>query len=50
MVYTETDGWVSVEFKVTGENWNRMDLTFSANGADSRFIGNGSNYAEVYCY
>ena len=25
-------------------------VTFSANGADSEFIGNGENYADVYYY
>ena len=46
--YTEEDGWTLVEFKVSGKDWNRIDLTFYANGADSSFIGDGSNYLEVY--
>ena len=46
--YTEDGGWTLVEFKVSGKDWNRIDLTFSANGADSRFIGDGSNYMEAY--
>ena len=50
MIYTESEGWVTVQFKVTGDDWNRVDLTFAANGADASFIGDGSNYAEVYCY
>lgn len=50
MIYTESDGWVTVEFKVSGDTWSRMDLTFSANGAGNSFIGDGSNYADVYCY
>ena len=50
MFYTREEGWVTVEFKVNEEDWNRMDLTFSANGADQKFIGDGSNYAEVYQY
>lgn len=48
MFYTEESGWVAVEFAVNEEDWNRMDLTFSANGSDSRFIGDGSNYLDVY--
>lgn len=48
MYYTEESGWVAVEFEVSQDEWNRLDLTFSANGADSRFIGDGSNYLDVY--
>ena len=50
MFYTKESGWVSVEFSANEEEWTRMDLTFSANGSDSQFIGDGSNYAEVYQY
>lgn len=50
MYYTKEDGWVAVEFKVDKNNWNRIDLTFSANGEDSDFIGDGSNYTDVYQY
>lgn len=46
--YSEKDGWKLVEFKVTGKEWNRIDLTFYANKAGSKFIGDGSNYAEAY--
>jgi transglutaminase-like putative cysteine protease len=50
MFYTEEDGWTSVEFKVNPNDWNRIDLTFSANGEDEEFIGDGSNYTDVYKY
>ena len=50
MFYTKETGWVSVEFKVNEKEWTRMDLTFSANGLDQKFIGDGSNYADVYQY
>ena len=50
MFYTPQSGWVTVSFEARGENWNRMDLTFSANGADADFIGDGSNYSDVYYY
>lgn len=50
MFYTEETGWVTVEFQVQKDSWNRMDLTFAANGADAEFIGDGSNYADVYYY
>ena len=50
MFYTPESGWVTVEFQVSGDNWNRIDLTFSANGASSEFIGDGSNYMDIYEY
>lgn len=50
MFYTEESGWVTAKFEVSAKRWNRMDLTFSANGADGNFIGDGSNYKDVYCY
>lgn len=48
--YTEEDGWTTVEFTVNPNDWTRIDLTFSANGANNQFIGDGSNYAEAYEY
>ena len=50
MFYTEETGWVTVSFEVSANSWVRLDLTFAANGADSQFIGDGSNYADVYYY
>lgn len=48
MYYTKESGWVTVEFEVNEGEWNRLDLTFSANGTDSEFIGDGSNYMDVF--
>ena len=48
MYYTKESGWVAVEFEVSEDEWNRLDLTFSANGSDSKYIGDGSNYLDVY--
>ncbi len=50
MFYTEETGWVTVSFDVNVRDWSRIDLTFSANGADADFIGDGSNYTDVYSY
>ncbi len=50
MFYTQENGWTTVEFSVTPGDWSRVDLTFSANGADGKFIGDGSNYTDVYYY
>ena len=50
MFYTQESGWVTVSYQVSPRNWTRMDLTFSANGADGKFIGDGGNYKDVYMY
>ncbi len=50
MFYTEETGWVTVSYEVTEDSWNRLDLTFSANGKSSDFIGDGGNYSDVYYY
>ncbi len=50
MFYTEETGWVTVDYEVSGDSWNRLDLTFSANGSDADFIGNGENYSDLYVY
>lgn len=50
MFYTEETGWVSVEYAVKADNWNRLDLTFSAGGADSAFVGDGNNYTDMWYY
>lgn len=50
MFYTEETGWVTVKYEVKAGSWNRLDLTFSANGADASFIGDGSNYLDEKYY
>lgn len=50
MFYTEESGWVTVQYEVKADSWNRLDLTFSANGSDSSFIGDGSNYLDERYY
>ena len=52
MFYTEETGWVTVNFQIAKGVWNRLDLTFSAGGGDgyAQFIGNGTNYTDVYYY
>ena len=50
MFYTEETGWVTAEFRVDTKTWTRLDLTFSANGSDAKFIGDGSNYTDLYQY
>lgn len=50
MFYTDESGWVTVEYEVESNSWSRLDMTFAANGADSQFIGDGTNYTDVYFY
>ncbi len=50
MVYTEEHGWITVSFETSRNSWNRIDLTFSAGGGSSEFIGDGKNYTDVYYY
>lgn len=50
MFYTKETGWVTVEYEVSADTWNRLDLTFSANEADETFIIDGANYTDVYIY
>ncbi|MBR2577852.1 MAG: transglutaminase domain-containing protein, partial [Erysipelotrichaceae bacterium] len=50
MFYTEETGWITVKFEVNANDWTRLDLTFSANGEDADFIGNGENYTDMKEY
>ncbi len=50
MFYTAETGWVTATFQVPKDAWNRMDLTFCAGGIDPSYIGNGTNYSDVYYY
>lgn len=50
MFYTEDSGWVTVSFVTGPDGWTRMDATFAAGGAGADFIGDGSNYSDLYCY
>lgn len=50
MFYTQESGWVSVQYEVESNTWNRLDPTFSANGQDGGFVGDGTNYTDVYYY
>lgn len=50
LFYTDETGWVAVKYEVSGETWQRIDLTFSASGVDENFISDSNNYTEVYEY
>lgn len=50
MFYTQETGWVTMEYEVDSNSWNRLDMTFSSGGAPTEFVGNGGNYTDVYYY
>lgn len=50
MFYTEETGWITVEYQVHGGQWNRIDCTFAANGADPETTGDGTTYTDLYVY
>ena len=50
MFYTAETGWVTVSFQAPKDSWSRLDLTFCAGGIDPAYIGNGTNYSDVYYY
>lgn len=50
MFYTAETGWVTVSFQAPKDTWSRLDLTFCAGGVDPAYIGNGTNYSDVYYY
>lgn len=47
MFYTQESGWVTVQYEVESNSWNRLDPTFAANGSDAEFIGDGTNYTDT---
>ncbi|MBQ1291310.1 MAG: transglutaminase domain-containing protein [Lachnospiraceae bacterium] len=51
--YIKDIGWVDGIIQFDGENWSLMDPTLaSQNGSDdfTEFIGDGSNYSDIYYY
>ena len=50
LIYTEETGWIAIEYSVKADEWTRIDLTFSAGGAGSSFVGDGGNYIDQKYY
>lgn len=44
MFWTDETGWITVEYAVNTKNWNRLDLTFSAQGAPDNYVNDEGNY------
>ncbi len=52
-VYLEEQGWVDNVIEFDGKSWSLMDPTLAANNDSSavkKYVGDGSNYTEKYCY
>lgn len=52
MIWLKDVGWVAVKIPSTPEEWQRLDLTFAASSDASigEFIGDGTNYTDVYIH
>lgn len=50
MIYLKGTGWITVEIKASANQWQRVDLTFAATGADASFAGDGTNYLDRFVY
>ena len=52
-VYLKEQGWVDNVIEFDGKSWSLMDPTLAANNDSSavkKYVGDGSNYTEKYCY
>lgn len=49
-VYSEEEGWIDAVIFFDGGQWKMMDPTFASSGAQRDFVGDGSNYVELYLY
>lgn len=50
MVYLQNTGWVTVAIELAAGQWDRIDITFAAGGADSGLVGDGTAYTDRYTY
>ena len=49
-IYIQDQGWLTVEIKVTGDTWKRVDATFASTGTETQTLENDSNYTTRYTY
>lgn len=49
-IYIEGQGWLTVEIKVTGDTWKRVDVTFASTGTSTDTLENDGNYTTRYTY
>ena len=50
-VYLDGVGWIDNIIYFDGKDWVRMDPTFAASGGGaSEYVGDGSNYHDLYYY
>ncbi len=49
-IYIQDQGWLTVEIKVTGDTWKRVDITFASTGTEAQTLENDGNYTTRYTY
>lgn len=49
-IYIQDQGWLTVEIKVTGDTWKRVDITFASTGTETKTLENDGNYTTRYTY
>lgn len=50
LIYTKTQGWITVEISVSSEDWKRVDITFAASGVDTESLLNDTLYTIRFTY
>lgn len=49
-IYLQDQGWVKVEIRLSAQQWQRIDTTFAATGADTAFLTDDANYVKQKTY
>lgn len=49
-IYTQTQGWITVEISVSSEEWKRVDITFAASGVDAESLLDDTLYTVRFTY
>lgn len=49
-IYIQDQGWLTVEIKVSGDAWKRVDITFASTGTEAQTLENDGNYTTRYTY
>lgn len=49
-IYIKNQGWISVEIKASGDNWNRVDITFAASGVNTDELIDDALYTTRFVY
>ena len=50
VIYTTTQGWITVEISASPEEWKRVDITFAASGVDTESLLDDTLYTVRFTY